>query len=292
MKRLKYLALPLALGSYTIAAEEMVMPADISWKTPASFLCDTVDERSHKAEELNNAGVTLSKEGDMDGAITEFIKSITSDTTYSDPWNNAAVAYWKKGEHENALLALSSALKLDSQYPEALHNLGSLMLQKQDFDTAEKYLKSTVQIRPDYEKAYLNLIRLYLTIGNEEKAWQCQKTAAERNPENEGMHSILGQLSLRLKKYPDAVKALERAIELGDKREETQSHLAYAYFMNGQVDKALELYEKLGIEAGQKPEDVRSLITKKDKGPSLGSINSVEYQAVADCLSELQKELV
>lgn len=111
----------------------------------------------------------------------------------------------------------------------------------------------------------MNLVRLYLEQNEEEKAWDCQRSATERNPNNEVALSILGQLSLRLNKYGDAAVAYERAVEKGDSRSETLSNLAYAYFMNGQTDKAVEIYEKLAHSGQGGTRGVQELIAQMSK---------------------------
>ncbi len=73
----------------------------------------------------------------------------------------------------------------------------------------------------------------------------------EANPANAFAWNRLGTSQVQQQKYPDAVKSLERAIEIGGGTAVDYYNLACAYALAGNADRALDNVER-AIEAGAK----------------------------------------
>jgi tetratricopeptide (TPR) repeat protein len=197
-------------------------------------------------------GVALSEEGKIDEAIKHYLEAIRLDRVYADPWSNLAVAYSMKNEIDQAISALHGAISIFPDYAEAYNNLGTLLIKKKQYAQAEAALDRAIQIRGYYGKAFYNKGRLYLEQGQEEKAWTFFKKATEGDLDTAEGFFTLGQMSLRLKKYGEAVNAFEEIWKRGGIPQnlvpQVKFSQANAYYMLKDYDKAESLYQSLADE--------------------------------------------
>lgn len=215
------------------------------WATCVDFWQDNAEKAPNKARVHNNLGVALSEAGKTDESIIAYKKAIALDGHYADPLSNLAVAYSLKGDVDKAIESLKGAIHICPNYPEAYNNLGTLLLQKKLYDEAQHTLEVAIQLRPYYGKAFYNLARLYEEKGDHLKSWEYLKNATEGDLDMPEVYFKLGQMSLRVQKYDEAVSAFERIVDRGVDQEQIWFNLANSYFMAGQHDKARSVFERL-----------------------------------------------
>jgi len=215
------------------------------WQTCVDFWTDNAQKAPNKARVHNNLGVALSEAGRLDESIMSYKRAISLDAHYADPWSNLAVAYSLKNEIDKAIESLKGAIHICPNYPEAYNNLGSLLLQKKLYSDAERALHIAIQLRPYYGKAYYNMARLFEEQNNADKAWDFLKKATEGDLDTPEVFFKLGQLSFKVKKYPEAAQAFEGIIKRGVNNDQVWFNLANAYFMMAKHEKALSIYERL-----------------------------------------------
>jgi tetratricopeptide (TPR) repeat protein len=218
---------------------------NLVWATCVDFWMDNAQKAPNKARVHNNLGVALSEAGRIDESIVAYQRAISLDTHYADPLSNLAVAYSLKGDVDKAIDSLKGAIHICPNYPEAYNNLGTLLLQKKMYEDAEKALQIAIQLRPYYGKAFYNCARLYEEKGDHNKSWEFLKKATEGDLDTPEVFFKLGQMSMKIQKYQEAVVAFHRIIERGVSQDQVWFNLANAYFMLGQHDRAKMVYEKL-----------------------------------------------
>lgn len=226
------------------------MIRNVVWSTPVEFWRDISIKAPGKARGHNNLGVALSEEGRFAEAIPCYLKAISLDRFYSDPWSNLAVAYSVQKKEDKAISALKQAIKIFPHYPEAYNNLGTLMIKKKNYDAAEKILQTALKLRPYYGKAFYNLGRLYNDKGEIEKAWEHFKKATEGDLDTTEGFFTYGQMSLKLKKFDHAIKAFSMALKRGPNMKpkvklQVLFNLANSHFMLKDYDKAYSMFEYL-----------------------------------------------
>jgi protein O-mannosyl-transferase len=276
------------------------------WSSPSAFWRDIVNKAPLKARGHNNLGVALSEEGKVDEAIKHYLEAIRLDRVYADPWSNLAVAYSMKNEFDKAITALHGAIAIFPDYPEAYNNLGTLLIKQKKYDDAEKVLDRAIQLRGYYGKAYYNKGRLYLEKGDEEKAWTYFKKATQGDLDTPEGFFTLGQMSLKLKKYEEAVAAFEEIEKRGglpaNLIPQVQFSQANAYYMLKQYDRAQAIYQHL---ADEYPLDARylfnlaeALFAKNEFNQALVLFKKVTtlpeplghaHFRIANCLEQLKK---
>ena len=218
-----------------------------TWETTVSFWQDIVVKAPKKARGHNNLGVALSEGGRYTEAIPHYLEAIRLDKYYSDPHSNIAVAYSVTGNDEKAIAALQEAVRIFPDYPEAHNNLGSLLLKKGEHALSEKALKNAVALRPYYGKGWFNMGRLYFEQEKFELAWDCFVKATKGDLDIPETFNILGQVALKLGKYPEAVEAFSQTRKrMGDQRApQVEFNYANALYLSGNVKGARELFGEL-----------------------------------------------
>jgi len=112
---------------------------------------------------------------------------------------------------------------------------------------SEKAYNKALEADPESEDALTGLATLYAALGDSKKAAEKLKAAADKNP-SERTLIALGQAYEDLHDYKDAAEALGRALELQPENTKLAFGVAENMMRAGQLDKALELFEKLAAD--------------------------------------------
>ena len=95
------------------------------------------------------------------------------------------------------------------------YNRGLDLSKRENYLGAVESLKKAIQIDPNREEAHRLLGRIYLIyLAKTTEAINSFQTAIKLAPENPSAHQMLGVAYFRRNQYPEAVRALRRAIEL------------------------------------------------------------------------------
>ena len=272
------------------------------WRSNVIFCEDNVKKAPKKARVYNNYGVSLCEAGKYKEAINIYKTAIRMDKFYRDPLSNMAVAYSMNGQLDEAIDSLKLALHICPNYPEAYNNIGSLLMQKNNLDAAEKALNAALKLRPYYGKAFYNFARLYEIKKQPEKIWEYLKKATEGDLDIPEVFFKLGQMSLQIEKYDEAVKAFERVLAMGATSTQLLFNLGNAYFMQKEYDKASRFYEQI---VKNNPTDTRftynlaeTYFNKEEYEKSLVLFKQTTalpkpppgtFLRVAECLNKLKK---
>jgi len=112
---------------------------------------------------------------------------------------------------------------------------------------SEKAYNKALEADPESEDALTGLATLYAALGDSKKAAEKLKAAADKNP-SERTLIALGQAYEDLHDYKAAAEALGRALELQPENTKLAFGVAENMMRSGQLDKALELFEKLAAD--------------------------------------------
>ncbi|GAA4457384.1 tetratricopeptide repeat protein [Novipirellula rosea] len=202
---------------------------------------------------------------DQPAAIATFTRAIQDDPKSVPAWMGRGLAYYQVGQNQNALDDFTKAIQLDPNHAFSRKYMGALLHDLGNIDSARKQLDLAVKLDPhdgfarkargrvlydqaDYAAA-LNDFSIAVTldaadgeavagrgvvrlaIGSELTAAESDfKTAIELEKypeENAYLWSNLGQVQTELRKFDDAERNLDRAIELDPSLNEARSHRAY-----------------------------------------------------------------
>jgi Flp pilus assembly protein TadD len=145
-----------------------------------------------------------------------------------------------KNDLEGASFFLNHALELDPKWVPALTAMAVTNDRLSRHDEAQEYYARALRLGArDYE-TFNNLGVSYIASGRYMQAVKTLKKAILMEHRDPAVHNNLGLALGRLGRYDEAMSEFQKG---GDERA-ALNNLAYVYYLNGENDKAVELYEQ------------------------------------------------
>ena len=113
--------------------------------------CNPVLAYDQDAVHYNDIGITYTKKGSYEQAITYFKKAIERDSSLTNAYYNLGSVYKHIGNKEKALKAFQLLLRNCPNDDEAAYLLASIYFDKQDYENALIYLNSIEKPSPSYK---------------------------------------------------------------------------------------------------------------------------------------------
>ena len=156
-----------------------------------------MEDSAHKqrALELWNEGVQHHMQGDFDGAITLYTKSIETCPT-AEAYTFRGWAYNFMGRAEDAIAECHKAIAVDPDFGNPYNDIGAYLMARGELDPAIEWLEKAKQA-PRYEARhfpYMNLGRLYAAKGMVRRAIEEIEGALRIEPEQPTCRAMLAQL--------------------------------------------------------------------------------------------------
>lgn len=164
-----------------------------------------------EGESLLASGKNINK------SISLFKKAIERYPQYVQAYVLMGVAYSSQQKWDEAEKSLKKALELDKLSAAALVALGALENEKQNFVEAQKYLNQAVDIAPQSADAQFELARAYWGLGNWQDADPHVTKALQLRPDHSGEHLLMGNIMLRKRDAPGALKQFQESLRLDPK---------------------------------------------------------------------------
>jgi len=199
---------------------------------------------------------------------------------------------------------------------EAQLALGALDLQRGDAGDLERVAQILIRLQPSFPVGYLYLAKADMGRGDLIAAEVNLDKVHQLQPNNAAAYTMMGEIRLRQKKYSEAEKMFETALNHDSASTEAMSGLIADYMVQKQPKKAMDrleaqiakvpksasFYMLLGqMQAGQHeyekaeaslkqaseldPEDVNSLLLLGQVEVALGKVD----QAIADCQESIKR---
>ena len=168
----------------------------------------------------NDLGLVYKEKGKLDLAITHFKKALLLKPDYGAAKNNLGATYMAKEEWDTAI-SIFKEIAEDLLYAtpqNPLFNIGLAYFNKKAYEPAEKYFNDCLKIYEDgFRKDPIYIKTLY----------------------------HLGRIYLLSERVPEAVSALEKAIQDAPRVAELYFFLANAYTLSRNYEKGLHAYNKV-----------------------------------------------
>jgi len=188
-----------------------------------------------------------------------------------------ARCYEKKDREQDALRLYKKVLDINPENIEALEKIGDIYLNlykreenTNHYKTAISYGERLLELKKDSCYYYIHIGIMYERGYEFEKALQCCQKASECDPEDIWPHNNAGYVYKIMKRYDDAIREYQKAIELMKPGQAIQPHsnLATCYEILGRYDEALDCCHEILKHWPDRQsihEDVASLLTKMRK---------------------------
>lgn len=181
---------------------------------------------------------------DYENAVKSFLFYIDEDPYSYTTWYNLGNAYTKMGDIEKALWAYDYCTVINDEFAPAYFNMANTHMDQDDFSKALDYYKRCLEIDGDDGMVYCSLGECYEEMGEYEKAYESYTKSADLLPHLGDAWLGKGIISDLLGNFQTAISELNVALDLEPDSYNYLRALASAYENDGQLEKALDMYEK------------------------------------------------
>jgi tetratricopeptide (TPR) repeat protein len=192
----------------------------------------------------NGLAEALLRQGEVDGAITEFRRALEIAPLFDRASNNLAVALLRQGHIDDAIAQWRQAIKINPKFGEAHSNLGNALLKKGQVDDAILEARQALDIDPYSASAHYNLGLDLMQKGDVDGAIAQYQRALEIDPSDAHVHNNLGVAFLQQRRSDDALLQFEQATALEPANAEAQQNEGTLLLEMGRADEAIAPLQK------------------------------------------------
>jgi tetratricopeptide (TPR) repeat protein len=203
-------------------------------------------------------------------AAAKFERAISLDPNYVNAFNNYGVVLAEQERYEDAIKRFGEALAISPQFEGALANLWQAGLTSEKMDAVLKVLLSLEQKFPDNAEFYYRAGVIYYKDNKIEEAIKQLEKAVELRPDYAEARGIFGDALVHASRYKDAAKQFETSMQLDPQNPEVLS--SYALLLAGSPEREmrdLDLAISLAEEACR--------LTDYNDGESLDVLSQVYF---------------
>lgn len=241
-----------------------------------SYLSKAVMLSPDSAETQVFLGIIRASQNRNDEALAAFARARSLDPGYAETYYHNAEVLMRLGRTREALADYQKARTIRTNYFEAWRGAGTANIDLKNYPEAINDLKQAVRLRNDNADVYLALGDAYRLSGKNMESESSYATARDlmlRSKDysrddvadvNSKIGYVIGvQCEQNMKqampcKWPAAIKALEKAVELGGGNSVDYSNLGWAYYSAARVD----FYAKQDAEAKLKLQQAKLNLEK------------------------------
>lgn len=202
-------------------------------------------------ELFNIIGVSNSKLGRLDDAVTAFGKALAIDPDCLEALWNLGRALKRLGRSEDAVTRYERAREIAPHRADAHKNLGDAYLGLCRLNDAKDAYERALEIKPDYLEAYNNLGYALIELGHIQDAAATLNKALKIKPDfAEALHN-LGNAYKHLHRHEDAIACYQKAIRLNPDHADAYNSRGATLADLGRRNDAAASYEKaLAVRPG------------------------------------------
>jgi len=222
-----------------------------------------VATKSFEAYDLFLQGQKLYGERTRDAseaAVSAYKRAIELDPQFARAYGGMAVTMimmYRRGwtaspqlTQDQALELAKKAVEIDPESPQAYYALGYVHLFRKEYKEAADAVARSIELAPNYADGYGLLAFINNHQGHAEEAIKLITKAMELNPHYTFDYPWnLGWANYTLKRYPQAIDALKKALERNDGINLARIYLAASYIALGQRENAEWEIEQVRIGA-------------------------------------------
>jgi len=204
---------------------------------------DRVATKSFEAYDLFLQGQKLYSERTRDAsevAVSAYKRAIELDPRFARAYGGMAVTMimmYRRGwtaspqlTQDQALELAKKAVEIDPESPQAYYALGYVHLFRKEYKEAAEAVARSIELAPNYADGYGLLAFINNHLGRAEEAIKLITKAMELNPHYTFDYPWnLGWANYTLKRYPEAIEALKKALERNDGINLARIYLAASY---------------------------------------------------------------
>jgi len=174
-------------------------------------------------------GFLHTETGDMDKAVSSYLKAAELDKQDVNIYYNLATLYEKKGDKEKANQFLAQAVALQPEDVESRLNLAESLFNKGGLDEAQTYLDEVLRRKPDSRRALLLLVQIADKKGDKMRLKDLYGKVHSLEPDNEIVLYNLAVLEYETENWGKSLSYFETYLKNHPKDVETLRFLFDLY---------------------------------------------------------------
>jgi tetratricopeptide (TPR) repeat protein len=185
------------------------------------------DARKAEAAQPYNAGLEFARKEKYKEGIEEFKKAIAADENFPQAHYMLALCYKKLSDYKNAEIQFKEAIRKDSKFETAYIALANLQSESDRNTDAINTFSAVLAFNPKSAKANYGLGKIYFDQKKYTNALPHLEKATQADPTYSLAFSVKGLTLKALRKYDEAEKAFQSAIDTERKRTSKGSYYYY-----------------------------------------------------------------
>jgi lipoprotein NlpI len=113
------------------------------------------------ASTYNNRGNVRNQKGDIEGALADYERAIQLDANYAFPWRSRASIKFNRGDLDGAIADMSEALKRDPNYTVGYYNRAAYHFKKQEWDAVIADCDKAIERSPKFANPIVSRAAAY-----------------------------------------------------------------------------------------------------------------------------------
>lgn len=198
------------------------------------------ENRLTKAQELIELGNTYLKQSSYRQAIEAFQSAIKLDANDENPWHFLGDIYTKQGNYTKAIEAYRQSARLNPNAIWGWYGLGLTYFQQKEYDQAIENFQQVIRIEPGFVQAWNFISLSHFQLNRSDKAITTSQQALKIKPDYEWSWFALGIAYGQKGDYIQAIKLLQKSVELGVNTELAAKRLEMAVILQLQSKNATE----------------------------------------------------
>ena len=199
-------------------------------------------------DEAISVAILLQKNGQFAEAHELFRSALEASPDHPRALHYAGVLAHQQGRNDEAIEFIGRSLALAPDDADWYSNFGIVLQSADKFDLAIEHYRRAIALDPDHANAYSNLGVLLRAIGQMVDAEAAYRMAIKLDPTHIDAHTNLGILLNGLKRTEEAAACYSTVVTLRPKSREGRKLLALAHCVLGEIDEAVNIYEKWLVE--------------------------------------------
>ncbi|MCU0599902.1 MAG: tetratricopeptide repeat protein [Desulfobacterales bacterium] len=183
---------------------------------------------------LNISGDKYYQNGDLDGALGEFMLALKLDENNVNVHNSIGVCYGIKNQLDNALDAFKTAIRLDPNDIMPVYNAGYVHFLKHEHAEALEYFLNAGRIDGSVFELAIQTGRVYLELNQPVPAKKHLEIATRMNPKSAAAFRLFGESCAIQDLISEATAAYKTCLKLNPDDCAAQSALGFLYEMQEQ----------------------------------------------------------
>lgn len=192
---------------------------------------------------LNNRGRIRFANGDMKGALDDFNRAISLDSSNFASFNNRGSVYLKFHDFKKSLSDYNKAIEIAADYTEARNNRNKLLR----LMTLDSLLFSGVYISPYDKPELIDFVKSsadnFITCGQQGKAAEYLNRGIVIAPAEQGFYEMLAVMHQLNKEYDKALDAYDRGLRTMPANATLLLGRGYLFLETGDTTKACSDFE-------------------------------------------------